>query len=381
MLVIGAAILFLRPLPRLQPIDVAVGLLFGAGALAASMSSSIQTVLAGFHFTYMPMLYYVAARLVIRRPSVARLFLISMVIALVVVAAMGLFLMLLIPQSVMVAQLQEWGMTRFVRFRLVRAGSTVIHPVEWGGLSAMGATMALCLWFRERHRWFYGLSTILLAGMTILSISGGAWLQLLFSGGIGLLLRRRSLTAAVVLIMAVLGLASVVTLAIGTQTIRIADVQVHLPEVINRHVLPEWDPADRQRIWSLAWELATARPWGYGLGEAGAAARRVYPLADLPPGAGVTDGWYWKATVEGGVQFLAVFLLTMVVTIRTALSMAAQSRQPAATFGCIIASVLPGALLYSFLSNVWDFHALATGLWLLIGLATPAGQGEETGSP
>jgi hypothetical protein len=131
------------------------------------------------------------------------------------------------------------------------------------------------------------------------------------------------------------------------------------------HPSTDRDYLIRQARWEIAWDETLAESFGHGLGTTGVPA---FKARMAPVGPPILDSSYLQIGIEQGAVVLALFALTMVVTLGSLLVGGIRARDPAA------ASMLAGAsgtlvamavLMYG--SSFLSLPMMVTG-WVIVGL-------------
>ena len=122
----------------------------------------------------------------------------------------------------------------------------------------------------------------------------------------------------------------------------------------------------RVELWKLSFESFKARPWGYGLGKAGASAVRFMKSSNAEVAVATSDGWYLKIANETGIWGIVSFgALVCFYCMRTI----GFIRNHKGTFVSFVFAIFIMVLIQNIVSNVLDFYPFICLFWLLIGIS------------
>ena len=122
----------------------------------------------------------------------------------------------------------------------------------------------------------------------------------------------------------------------------------------------------RVELWKRSIHDFIQRPWGYGLGYAGATAIRFLKGTNTPAAVYTSDGWYLKIACETGVLGLLSFLTVCMVFFLKGIKIIKENKFSFFTF---IFSIFLLINAQCIVGNTLDFYPYISLYWLLIGFA------------
>ncbi|TND08091.1 MAG: hypothetical protein FD123_2645 [Bacteroidetes bacterium] len=126
------------------------------------------------------------------------------------------------------------------------------------------------------------------------------------------------------------------------------------------------DGLTRVNRWEETWNAFLARPYGYGLGKAGAVGYRYFIDSNVPSAPYSTDGWLLKLGCETGIYGVLSYLgLCLVFFFRTVRSVMQGRRGLLLVALALFLATNAQALI----SNVYDFYPYIGLYWLLFAFA------------
>ncbi|HTL80893.1 MAG TPA: hypothetical protein VL651_04275, partial [Bacteroidia bacterium] len=117
--------------------------------------------------------------------------------------------------------------------------------------------------------------------------------------------------------------------------------------------------------WQETWNDFKARPYGYGLGKAGAVAFRYLVNSDVPSAPYSTDGWILKLACETGIYGVITFLFFCCVYFFRFVRQLMKRRKGT---HIVIFALFLAVNAQALISNVYDFYPYIGIFWMLMGL-------------
>ncbi|HEY8478033.1 MAG TPA: O-antigen ligase family protein, partial [Chloroflexota bacterium] len=257
----------------------------------------------------------------------------------------------------------------------MRAHGNFEQPNPFAGYLAMMLPLAVTgalLGARSRWVWWVSLATgpAIALGL-LLSLSRGGWLGA--AAGVGAVLLVWSQATRRLLVLAVVaGLALVVAAVLGAMPAVVAERMQATVEYFGVfdvraiEVTPEnWAVAERLAHWQAAWSMFLSRPvFGVGVGNYAAAYPDHFILGWDNP-LGHAHNFYLNVLAEQGLAGLAVWLILLLVVVRTALANLDRSGMATARRAVNVAVLGQTA---AFATHSLFDNLFVHGLGVLIGL-------------
>lgn len=120
----------------------------------------------------------------------------------------------------------------------------------------------------------------------------------------------------------------------------------------------------RVMLWKLTWHDFLQRPYGYGLGHAGAMAVRFIKGTDIPGAVYSTDGWFLKIACETGIPGLISYLVLAAYFTIYLFRNAIRLKNTLLGFTLALFILINAQCV---VANVLDFYPLISIFWLILG--------------
>ncbi len=318
--------------------------------------SNLFIAAQGFRITYMPVIFYFIGRLYNKqKPELASATTHSIFSWFIIFGMLGLVFHFLFT-GVEASLIQSTNHLQTAYF-IPRMGGFFLTPVLFG--TAMTIT---CIYFY--YRLFTNKSSLnyLFIALTwaciFLSVSRGP-IMAFFLGFIllSLIFKEWKKTLAVIIIIAVTSatLSLILTGSLNILTWLFSSTA---------DTLSMGQGITRVELWRRSWHDFVQRPYGYGLGHAGATAVRYLKGTDTPAAVYTTDGWFLKIACETGIAGLLSYLalaLYYLVLVKKNLSTHRYSLFSFVTVLFIMVNA------QAVVANIYDFYPTISLFWLLMG--------------
>lgn len=360
-----------RPLPVSEKSVWGVSAILLCGVVSSWISPDWVLSLYGARLTYLPMTFFAiglmlpASSGLVRRIAwyVANLAGLSALFGLTLTYGFPAYWLDVIAFS---SQERGWGQDAFARAGGYRMTGTLIDPVSFGFLSALGVISYTCLSFRAKSwaRWGAAAGAILSLATCGLSLTRGAWLMVAVGMTITALLAIRNWTHLAKAGMALILISTGLWFAAPEHMVSQAEERLGLTW---ERTITEGN-SQREQMWNDAIDGFFRNPLGFGLGAVGHMAGR-FPGRLRPETPLVTDGWYFKLAAEGGAPLVVSFVLfqgVLLLTLWGRLRRAVDSDQRSLVI--IVGSVFAGASAMAIGCNLWDLYFASHLMWFLAGL-------------
>ncbi|MBI3510840.1 MAG: O-antigen ligase family protein [Bacteroidetes bacterium] len=313
--------------------------------------------LMAFRITYLPMLFYFGGRIFFsgednRKNIIDKLMLVNLFFS-----GIGLIIYFLFP--LLNGEIAARSGYIQSAYFIPRMGSILWTPVLFGTLASM-----TCLWYSWKYltggNFLHLIAfTIPFAGL-MLSVSRGPILGLLIGFIFLSVLHRKWKFSLVIFISMIIISTAVSFYATGSMKLLqwIFSSTADTVSLVNG--------VSRVNRWEVTWHDFLQRPWGYGLGKAGAVAFRYLVHSTVPAARYSTDGWLLKLACETGIFGVASYLVFCCSYFFPAFVRA--RRNPSSVSSFAIAIFL-ATNAQSIVSNVYDFAPYIFIYWLIIGIS------------
>lgn len=328
------------------------------------LSMDLKISLYGFRITYLPMTFYLVGKLfsLVRKEEMEKvLYRIMMVNAFF--ALTGIVIYFGFPElGASISTLTGYQQGQYF---IPRMTSILWTPVLFATMMGISALYFLFRIFKDGKRSdhiFFSLFWLCL----FMSVSRGPILGFLI-GFIFLAIVFRNMKKALV----AFGLMAGVTGVIGIIVPESAKAVLWIFQSAGQ-TMSMGEGISRVKLWKISFEDLKARPYGYGLGKAGATAYRFLKDRPVPCAPYSTDGWYLKIACETGIYGLLSYLVFCFIYLRN--GMRAVKKKD-----LLIPLALAAFLMINAQNvpcNTLDFYPEISFYWLLLGFA--AGQLNNT---
>jgi hypothetical protein len=323
--------------------------------LGIVLSMEPKLIAHGFRITYLPMLFYFIGRIYMGQEAVFGRLLHGIFFWFGICAVVGLVIYFGFRDF----NLYMVSLTGYVEseYFIPRMSSILWTPVLFGAMMAFGGAYAYYQMGTRGHWLSYALFTVFVTCL-FLTVSRGPIIA--FLGGfiiLTLIIRKWKVMAAAVLL---------VTASISLIIIIIPESASTLKWIFTStgDTITLADGVSRVNRWEVSFADFRERPWGYGLGKAGATAFRFLRDSDIPSAPYTTDGWLLKMACETGVYGLLSYLVMCGIYFFQAVKEILKQRFSFITLAIAFFLMVNAQLI---VSNTLDFHPYITIYWLVIG--------------
>ncbi len=120
----------------------------------------------------------------------------------------------------------------------------------------------------------------------------------------------------------------------------------------------------RVELWRRSWHSFLQRPYGFGLGHAGAMANRFFKGTTVPAAVYTTDGWFLKLACETGIPGLLSYFTLCFYYLALAKRNLAKQMNTLVPFVFVLFLMVNAICV---VSNTFDFYPVIGLVWLLMG--------------
>ncbi len=320
------------------------------------LSKNLFIAAQGFRITYLPVIFYFIGRLFSRgKPEIyykSTRHVFTWFVFYAIAALLFHFLFPGIEASLITAS----NHGPYVYF-IPRMVGFFLTPVLFGTVMAMA-----CLYFYFRlagdnTMWNY-LSLIILWACIFLSISRGPILAALLGFALITILFRQWIKGLILLVIILLVSSLLSYLLVGSFQ-PLAWLFSSTADTLSLE-----NGVSRVELWRRSAHDFFQRPYGYGLGHAGATAIRFLKGTSVPAAVYTSDGWFLKLACETGIPgFLSYFALCFYYLYYAWQNI---SKQMDTLFPFIVALFIM-INAQCIVANVFDFYPVISLIWLLMG--------------
>ena len=122
----------------------------------------------------------------------------------------------------------------------------------------------------------------------------------------------------------------------------------------------------RVELWRRSWHSFLQRPYGFGLGHAGAMAHRFFKDTTVPAAVYTTDGWFLKLACETGIPGLLSYFTLCFYYLALAKRNLTKHMNTLLPFVFILFLMINAICV---VSNTFDFYPVIGLVWLLLGFS------------
>lgn len=363
-ILLWAGILYIKNPFKLKLFDyMVIGYIVLNVLIGVILGKDLKIAAYGFRLTYLPVLFYFVGRLYSQRDFYHTASLVKRVFyCFFGLGLAGLILYFFFP-GFEKSLIEETGYRQGEYF-IPRMTSLVLTPILFATMMAIALLYFYCRILKS-IRWVELAVMVVLSTCLFLTVSRGAILAFILIfillSAVGRKWKPPSAQTIIIgLVILILGLILPVDGNIFLWIFKSTSQTVTMGQT-----LETGEHISRVELWKQSWADLWERPWGYGLGRAGATAVRF--LKDTPETAAIytTDGWYLKTACETGIFGLLSYLVLASTFLIRGLKLFLTNYNYIFTF---IIGMFLMVNIQNLASNVLDFSPYISLFWLLIGI-------------